>query len=366
MLYRMAALAAFSLAFAVAGPRSTAATSGGTYLYVHDRGTVDRILGYALDREGGMTALPGSPFAGIGDTGGTCGGHCKSLSYSRRRRTLYAAAAEGVMAWSVGPDGALAAVEGAPFGDFLAYGTTVVEKGRRTFVYASDYAAGVVHGFEAGPDGALVEVEGSPFAALPGALGMAVGRGGVLCVYNQSADAISSFLVQADGRLVEADDSPFPEPVTGAWFVDTDPKGRYAYVASGDSVVATTVDRRTGNLAVIEGSPFGTGLSDLSGGIALGRRFGYVPGFEDAGDLQTVRVGRGGLLETVGGAVPVAFDAGDVGGHAVDPSGRIVVFADAGEAIQSFLVDRRTGIPAPADTENPSGTSINGVVIVKR
>src|SRR5688572_28070095 len=147
MLYRMAALAAFSLAFAVAGPRSTAAASGGTYLYVHDRGTVDRILGYSLDREGRMTALPGSPFAGIGDTGGTCGGHCKSLSYSRRRRTLYAAAEEGVMAWTVAADGSLAAVEGAPFGGFTAYGAIVVEKGRRTFVYATDYGQGQVHGF---------------------------------------------------------------------------------------------------------------------------------------------------------------------------------------------------------------------------
>ena len=359
------AAAVLALALLFAGPEGNAAASGGTFVYVHDRAATDRILGYSIDREGQMTALAGSPFAGVGTTATTCGGHCKSLSYSKRKRTLYAAAQTGVMAWSMAADGTLTAVPNAPFGSALAYGVIVVEKGPRTFVYASDYSGGQVYGFEAQPDGALVQIDGSPFAAQPGALGMATARG-VLCVYNQSANSISTYLVQTHGQLVEAEDSPFSEPVTGAWFVDSDPKGRYAYVAYGDTVVATTVDRRTGNLTEIDGSPFATGISDLGGGIALGKKFGFVPGVEDAGDIQAVRVGKGGVLETVGSAVPVEFDTGDVGGHAVDPSGRLVVFADAGDALQSFVVDRRTGIPTPADTEDPSGTSINGVVIVKR
>ena len=366
MLRRALAVAVTGLALALGVETSSAASHLADYVYVHDRGTVSQVFAWELDADGTLTALPGSPFVAPGMESSNCGGHCKSVAYSRRHRVLYTSHSAGVMAWSVAEDGSLTVVPGAPFGGTDSFGVIVANRGRRTFVYASNYDDGNVRAYEAAADGSLAEIAGSPFAAQPGALGQALGKG-VLCVYNQNSASISSWKIAADGTLVEAPDSPLSLPGTDVWFVDSDPKGRYGYVASDSTVTAVAINRRTGSLTEVEGNPFDFGLTDHNGGVAVGRRFAYVPGYLDPDPvLQAFRIGRGGVAVPAGEPLVTDLSGDDVEGLAVDARGRRMVMVGSSSALRSFTLDPRTGAPTAADSETYAGGGTNGLVIVRR
>jgi len=366
MLRRGLAVAVAGLALAVGGETTSAASHVADFVFVHDRGSVNQVFAWQMAADGTLTELAGSPFVAPGSGDSNCGGHCKSIAYSRRHRVVYTSHISGVMAWSVAEGGALTALPGAPFGGADSVGVIVAQRGRRTFVYASNYDDGIVRGFEAGADGALVEVAGSPFAAQPGALGQALGKG-VLCVYNQSASNISSYRIAPDGTLVEAADSPLDLPNTQVWYVDSDPKGRYAYVASDSTVTGVAIDRRTGNLIEMEGSPFDFGLMDHNGGVAVGKRFAYVPGASDVDPvLQALRIGRRGVPVPAGDPLVTDVSGGDVQGLGVDARGRrLAIVANSGD-LRSFTLDPRTGAATAADSESFTGGQTNGLVIVRR
>jgi hypothetical protein len=348
----------------VLGAAPSSAAGLGTFLYVHDRDDPDQIFGFSMDRDGMLAALPGSPFASPANGSGDCGGYCQSLSYSKKRKLLFSGHHDGLVAWKVAEDGTLALVDGSPFAQgTVHWGTSVAQRGRRTFVYSGLEASGQVAGYEVASDGTLVALDGSPFTAAAGTLGLRV-AGKHLVAYNESDCSISSYTIGADGALTEAPDSPVNTLPTCVWHVNIDARGRTAYVGGDQGVIpAFSIDPRTSALTPLEGQPLPTGLADCQGGVALSRRVAVVGGYSGT-DVQAFRIGRKGVLTALGDPQDISAPGG-LRGHAFDASGRILALAFEGE-VGTFAVDPATGALTPIDEEPILSASVNDLILVRR
>jgi 6-phosphogluconolactonase (cycloisomerase 2 family) len=356
-LLALACLAGLGAAPAPAG------TNGGTYVYVHDRGATDQVFAFEMDREGMLTPLAGSPFAGPGLGNGDCSGYCETLSYSKKRKLLFSGHTLGMTVWTVAKDGTLALVEGSPFGSATNWGAAVVQRGPRTFVYSGLEDTGEMAGYEVQEDGTLVELDDSPFPAADGTLGTRAYKN-VLVAYNENACSVSSWSVGADGVLTAAPNSPVATPATCSWHVDLDLRGKFAYVGNDEGTIPTyAVDRRTGELTAIEGSPQDSGLLETRGGVGFSKKLAITGGYNDVG-LQVFRVGRGGLLTTLGEPQDIDPPSG-LRGHQFTTNGKVLVLAYEGE-VRTYSVDGATGALTPIDTETIASARVNDVVVLKR
>jgi len=134
--------------------------------------------------------------------------------------------------------------------------------------------------------------------------------------------------------------------------ITIDPTGRFAYVANYNSydVSAYTINKETGRLTEISGSPFKTsGINPSSIAIDRSSRFLYV--------LNEISVSDMG--ESPGSVTVYAIDAmtgalSEISGSpyktdvfprsiAIDPAGRFAYVANYGNKISAYTIDRSTG-----------------------
>jgi len=352
---------AFSLALA-----STAAAKG-TFVYLHDSET-DQVHAYQLGKKGELTPLAGSPFAGPGGGGG-CGGQCQTLAYDKRRKALFASSPAGITVWSVAKDGSLSVVPGSPFnsasgaGDLS--GTSAVKRGKRVFLYVADFN-GPLLGFEVTPTGSLVELPGSPFVGLVGPTGVAAVKD-KLFVVDELASEVASFKIEKDGSLTPAPGSPVaPAAVEFIYSASPDRKAKFLYVADdGLSVHSFRIDKKSGALAEVTGSPVGVDFGLPASGASVSKRYIFVPEFEGFGvDVLAFRVDKKTGLPVELGSVESGLA---ISVHAFDPKGKFLVAASTPDAlVRSFSVDKKTGFPDVVETDAvPGATRLTGIVIAK-
>jgi hypothetical protein len=362
---KIAVAAAFVVA-TVPGIAEGVAVPAGTYVYVHDRTTDARVHGYSLSKEGVLALLPGSPFDDPADGGG-CGGYCETMAYSAKRKMLFTGSeADGMGAFNVLPGGALEAVAGSPFGGAGGlWGTGVVQRGRRTFVYGCAYQTDQVRGFEVQDDGTLVELPSSPFAAGDGPDGLAAVKNKVF-VANEGARTISSYVVAPDGSLVSSGD---PVDVAGVDFiynVNPDSTGKVLYVAGCDQTVAIfRVDPRTAALTPLEDSPFDSVVPDACVGAAVSKKLLAVPSNNNgpAANLQVFRRGKEGVPTALGTPQDTGIDGAEC--CAFDRTGRLFVVVNDTQ-VQSVVIDPRTGGATAGTPVAAPSNSPTCLVVVKR
>jgi len=354
-------LAWFVLLLAVGAAPSRAVTASGTFVYVHDRGTVDQVFGFSLARDGTLDPLAGSPFAGPPASNSDCGGYCQTLSFSKKRKLLFSSHKLGLVSWNVAKDGALTLVQPAAVGGAKNFGVAVVQRGKRTFVYSGLFGSGEVAGYEAGADGFVVPLDASPFPAGTGALG-ARSFGNRLVISNQNDPSLSSYIVEKDGSLTEAPNSPASTGSEGSFNVDIDPRGRFVYNGnSGTGVSAFSMNPRTADLAPVGEGPLPTGLTDCSSGVAFSKKLAVV--CESGSLVQVFHRERDGTLTALGD--PQNPDlSGDISAHSFDRAGRLLVLA-TNLNVATLSVDPKTGILTPVDSVAISGASVNDLVLAK-
>jgi hypothetical protein len=337
----------------------------GTYVYVHDTGSIaesPRIFGFALARSGELTPLPSSPFPMAGEPG-LCGGFCQTLDYSRKRKLLVAGGGSGVSVWEVAEDGVLSLVSGSPFGGVAVYGTALVEVGKRQFVYAAQGGSSQLRGFEVLVGGGLGELGGSPILGFASPVGMR-DRRHLLFVSNDGDDTIASFVVAPDGGLTPA--PGVPVFVDQSFNVAPDPKGKLLYEPSGGGpeIHGFRVDRGSAALAALPVNPMASGLSGGSSGLAVGRKL--VIAVESTGGppagLRVLRRARDGTLTPLG-AMEVQAGIG-ARAHGLDAAGRRFVVAGY-TGVRVFAVGR-DGSLSLLDEELVEIIEPNDVAVVKR
>jgi 6-phosphogluconolactonase len=149
---------------------------------------------------------------------------------------------------------------------FCSAGTNVV------FAYSIDRTLGT-----------LTPVAGSPFPAGSTPRSIAADpTGRFLFVGNYFGTSVSSYIIDANtGALTTVPGSPFqvgPYPNGITEDVAVDHNGRFVYVATnGGSLVAFSIDRATGTLTPIPGSPFaGQGYSSWSVSVEPTGKFLYL------------------------------------------------------------------------------------------
>ncbi len=295
------------------GVGATGAASGitGRYVYVALGGS-DKIAAYAVDPvTGKQSNVPGAPFP--------AGRIPSAIAAHPSGAFLYAtnAISDNISAYRISPgDGSL-----TPIGTFAAAllpeSIAIHPSGRFAYVasvampllqpYSIDLATGAllalgsalatgnfptsiavdrtgnfvylvagarIEGYRVGSNGTLTALPGSPFPAPSSIVSLAVSpTADLLFTANGTANSASSYAIdRTSGALTLVVGSPFAAGENPTW-IATDPIGRYAVVANegdivggADSTSVYVVDPSTGVLIPVAGSPFafpGPGTNDI-------------------------------------------------------------------------------------------------------
>jgi 6-phosphogluconolactonase (cycloisomerase 2 family) len=252
------------------GPVDIASDPGGYRLYVVNEGSHD-LDAYFIDRStGNLTQVPGSPFALTGIGGRVVvhpSGHfVYATSTSSGSNTA-------ISAFAVQSDGSLTPVPGSPFSEGSgSFGAIAMDRiGKYLYVSAgATGGAGAVAGYSIDQySGALTPVPGSPFLtpAYPGCAqycslqpaDLGVDPIGNYLYGAQSAqDAIVGFKIdRATGSLTDVPGSPYAEGYYNVpnnssprdpWRLSIDPSGKFIYVAdeAGNDFTIFKLNETTG------------------------------------------------------------------------------------------------------------------------
>lgn len=218
------------------------ATPNGRFLYVPDVNQIDAL---GVDTTTGVpTVIPSSPFAAAGD---------EQLVVDPSGQFLYASDGEspgGILAFAVGPTGALTPVSGSPFAipnqsvaNSEPYG--IVDTGQ--FVYAALLGSSQIAAFSIDSStGALTPVPGSPFPSTGVLPAILTFTGKFLYVINATDGSISGYTINpASGALTPIPGSPFGSENT--YFV-IDASGKYLYVSQSSAILSWNINPTTGVL----------------------------------------------------------------------------------------------------------------------
>ena len=171
--------------------------------------------------------------------------------------------------------GNLYLVPGSPF-PLTGIGGKVVVHPSGHFVYATSSSSSSstdISAFAVQSNGSLAPVPGSPFSQSPGGALAMDPRGQYLFVsaFPGSVGAVAVYSInETDGALTPVAGSPFPIPTypgctqfcnSGADDLQVDSTGNYIYGALGgeDAIAGFKIDRTTGTLTSLPGSPYAEG-----------------------------------------------------------------------------------------------------------
>jgi 6-phosphogluconolactonase (cycloisomerase 2 family) len=227
-----------------------AATPDGRFLYGADDS--GNIFAFSLNKATGVpTSLPGSPFAS---------GPNSQLVVDPSGKFLYATADDAigsVLAFAIDSNGALSPVPGSPF--VIASSTAValntepygiVDTG--SFVYVALSGTNQVAAFSVDSEtGILTHVPGSPYSAGNAASLFAM-TNNFLYVVNAADGTVSAYSINpGTGALTPVPGSPFG---SGGGTLAIDPSGKYLYLGTFKGVQSYNINLATGALSLGSGT----------------------------------------------------------------------------------------------------------------
>jgi 6-phosphogluconolactonase len=226
------------------------------------------------------------------------------------------------------------------------------------FVYVANVSSGNISGYSINPTtGALTPIVGSPFpidtqaspqAASP--LSLAVDPTGKFAYSANFLDTVSGYTIDSTtGALTSIPGSPFVL-VGSPSFVIVDPRGRFAYVGTVDTtanvnrtIMGYSINRTTGALTPISGSPFPTEPGASTACLAIDPSGKFVYAANNGGTVSGYTINSDtGALTTISGS---PFRAGlNPSFVTVDPSGKFVYVANQDDnSISGYTINSDTG-----------------------
>jgi Tol biopolymer transport system component/6-phosphogluconolactonase (cycloisomerase 2 family) len=226
----------------------------GTFLFVAGSWS-NNVRAFTIDTTGGLTAVPGSPFA--------AGTYPFSIAVDPSGKFVFVANqnSNNVSAFTIDSIGALHAVPGSPFAAGVKPVWVAVDPSGK-FLLVANFSSDSISVFAIDATGVLTAVPGSPFAAGVSPVCVTVDPSGrFVFVANQNVNHVSGFTIDTAGALAAVPGSPFAAG-TAPIAVTVDPSGTFVLVANQVSkdVSAFTMDA-TGALTAVAGSPFAAGTS---------------------------------------------------------------------------------------------------------
>jgi 6-phosphogluconolactonase len=329
------------------------------------------IDGFAIKATtGALTEVEGSPFGG-----GTS--HDSFVAVNPKGTVVYVSSnsnqTPSIYAFQINKrSGVLTQIPGSPFAESTnGWGMAFDPNGK--FLYVADWENNTVSGYAVNAaSGALTEVTGSPFAAGANPYAAEVSPDGkFLYVNNMTLSyspvaSVSAYKINAaSGALTSIKGSPFATDGVSAQRGTVAPGGEFLYVVNagtthsvGGSVAVYKINKSSGKLSQIAGSPFATGGS-FSEGVAIdpNGNFAYVTNNNDGppGDITGFQINKSsGALSQIAGS---PFAAGiSPAGIAVDRDGSFAYVADTSSAnISGYAIDASSGALTPV-TGSPFGT----------
>jgi F0F1-type ATP synthase epsilon subunit len=160
---------------------------------------------FSINPDGSLTAVAGSPFAEAG-TGSLAG-----LDFSSTSGLLYGAEASPTAAfadaWTVGANGALAAIAGSPFSTSAINSNVVLLSPNDAFLFASNQGSASINSFSVAAGGDLTSLGSfGSSASLHAPVGMATDRSGSLLYVADDAFGIAVFRIDGAGSLAQLGD----------------------------------------------------------------------------------------------------------------------------------------------------------------
>lgn len=233
---------------------SLAVTPDGKFLMAAGAG-VFNISVFTIGANGALAAIPGSPFLTLGPPHG--------IKVSPDGKFLAAANFyQGMEMFSIAPDGSLTSLggprEGSPAGVDIDCSSSWLYTGEAVF------RGTVVDAYNIISNGKLDPLSGSPFKlAWPDNSNVVLlsNDDKTLFVSNQFSNTITAFRVAADGSLSPLAASPFRmnDPNWGPAGMATNQDGTLLYVAGlGFNSISVFNIANTGDLTEVKGSPFAT------------------------------------------------------------------------------------------------------------
>lgn len=281
---------------------SAAVTPKNHFLYAANE-LYFNVRAYAINvKNGSLREVRGSPF-GAGD-------FPAGELVEPNSRFLYVISLYQIDGYTIDHrTGSLYPIPGSPFSGPVSYGVATDPGGK--FLYVPDYDHGNVWAYLINQKtGALTNVKGSPFKSGASPLAIAVDPAGKFvyvpgCSSNTGlcSGNISAYVIERwSGALKPVTGSPFS--TGGSIFgITVDPTGKFAYAtnSSGDDVFAYAIDARTGALTAVTGSPFLTGALPLAVAVDPNGQFAYV-GNADANTVSgyTINAATGSLRPVIG------------------------------------------------------------------
>src|ERR1022692_443715 len=274
-----------------------------------------------------------------------------------------------ISAYIINPtSGALTAIPGSPFAGVAGNHMIVIHPSQR-FAYLPNEGSNTVSGYAINPNtGSLSPLSGSPYPAGTNPTSLAVDPGGnfLYAVYRSSNIVTGYTINQTTGALTSISGSPFPMPgaASGFW-ASIDPQSKFLYVASNDSgnISAFAINQVTGSISPISGSPFSAGSNLGWDEVYSSGQFLYVADFGfGSGDVIgfSLNPTTGGLSLIPGS---VANGTGPHGG-AIDPTGRFLYIGAEYNGISGYAINATTGVlTAIPGSSLPAGSVPTGVAI---
>jgi 6-phosphogluconolactonase (cycloisomerase 2 family) len=344
-----AAMPAVVVLFATScsGSRSTPPApplKAGRFVYIANAnhgGLQGSVSGFAINSPASLAPIAGSPYpAGINPS---------ALATDAQNKMLYAANLNGLSGYLVNSsDGTLQGVAGSPFDTGDSFSSVAISP--RSFVYAVSRVTGAVSGFSFDSSGVLTgPVPNSPFETavptntsnVPTAVRVAP-SGGFLYTANGSNGIYVFAINSVNGSLslvknVKANGNSQPYDIV------ITPDGRFAFAsnaAASGGVDAYAISSGTGDLALINGSPFPTnGNEPLGAATDFSGKLLFVVNFI-SNSISVFTIGSGGGLTAVGSPVPT--DSNPIS-LAVDPSGGSVYVVNLGAGTMNVFTVGTSG-----------------------
>ena len=258
-------------ATAAVAPGVAAAAGPSGQVYVNDNTAgANTIAGFERRTDGGLSPLPGSPFAAGGAGTGSGLASQGAIQLSRHGRFLIAvdAGSNEIAVLRVHGDGRPRLVRGGTVSSGGSEPVSVDVHGDLVYVANAGDADSNYTGFRLGRHGRLRPIAGStvplPGGSQPGDL-LFSADGGRLVGTRVGSSMIDSFTVGRDGRLTAAPGSPIAAQGLGPFgsaFRPTNPDQLFvsnAHDGAGAGTVSAFTVARDGTLSSIAGSPFANG-----------------------------------------------------------------------------------------------------------
>lgn len=321
---------------------------------------INSVSAYAINADGSLTQIAGSPFLTNANGSGSGYAGSKRIAISPDNAFLFVANGGGksISVFSIdAASGFLTLVTGSPFATGAlgsVTGLAVSPDGK--FLFAANTNSGDISAFVVNGDGSLTAAPGSPFATGQFPTDLKVVGGGkflAAALASDSGGMVGMYAINADGSLAALPGSPFPDKNAGlTTSVESDCAGNRLWAMTGDGSTSGKINafkvNKDGTLTAAPGSPFVDPTNSTSA-VLLSPSEELLFATDKNDSITVFNVASDGSLTPAGTPVAVNTLANFLTTSATDATGQFLYGAGYPNFVVGFSVDGAgTLMPLPS------------------